>query len=125
MDDGRTPTHRGRRFPTSVDVKRAERVFQVTWDDGHVSRFKLADLRSLCDCATCRDEREERNKQADQPRGRMLPVLGVASRDQVNSVEHVGRYAFGVNWADGHNSIYSYAYLLESCPCDDCKSRQP
>lgn len=121
MDQGNTSTRRDRRLPASVDVKRAARIFEVTWDDGHVSRFTLADLRWLCDCANCREERDQRNKQAEQRSGRMLPVLGVSTRDQVTSVEHVGRYAFGVTWGDGHNSIYSYSYLLESCPCDECR----
>jgi DUF971 family protein len=104
-----------------VNVTRAAKAFEIVWDDGHISRFRLSDLRSLCDCANCREERDQRSKQAEQRGGRSLPVLGISTRDELDLVENVGRYAFGVRWRDGHNSIYSYNYLLESCPCDTCQ----
>ena len=111
------PSNR-RATPSAVNVSRAERIFEVVWEDGHVSRFKTTDLRSLCDCANCREDRE---KKEDQPaRGRSLPVLGSADRAEIASVNHVGRYAFGVGWKDGHQSIYTYDFLFASCPCDLC-----
>lgn len=41
----------------------------------------------------------------------------------LGSVRPVGRYALGVAWADGHDSIFPYRSLRAHCPCDAC-SRQ-
>src|SRR6478672_299675 len=100
--------------PVSVDVSRASRVFEIAWSSGHKTRIAFDDLRSMCDCALCRDEREKRETQAAAPR--MLPVLGSAIRSEIASVSHVGRYALGVAWKDGHQSIYTYEYLFNAAP---------
>jgi DUF971 family protein len=96
--------------PVSVDVSRAGRVFEITWSNGQKTSIAFDDLRSMCECALCRDEREKRETQAAAPR--MLPVLGSAIRSEIASVSHVGRYALGVAWKDGHQSIYTYEYLF-------------
>lgn len=94
----------------AVDVSRAQRVFEISWSDGQKTRINFDDLRSLCDCALCRDEREKRDTQAEAPR--MLRVLGSAIRFEIASVSHVGRYGLGVAWKDGHQSIYTFAWLF-------------
>jgi len=96
--------------PVAVNISRAERIFEVTWSSGAATRFSLDDLRSICDCALCRDEKEKREAQASAPR--MLRVLGSAIRAEVASVSHIGRYALGVAWKDGHQSIYTYEFLF-------------
>jgi DUF971 family protein len=96
--------------PVAVDVSRANRVFEITWSNGQKTRIGLDDLRSMCDCALCREEREKRETQAAAPR--MLRVLGSAIRSEIASISHVGRYALGVAWKDGHQSIYTYEYLF-------------
>ena len=98
--------------PVAVDVSRADRVFEITWSNGHKTRIGFDDLRAMCDCALCRDEREKREAQAAAPR--MLPVLGSVIRSEIASVSHVGRYALGVAWKDGHQSIYTYEYLFST-----------
>ncbi len=98
--------------PVAVDVSRANRVFEITWSDGQKTSLTFDDLRSMCDCALCRDEREKRETQAAAPR--MLPILGSAIRFDITSVSHVGRYALGVAWKDGHQSIYTYDYLFST-----------
>jgi len=114
----------GRAIPSAVNVSRTERIFEVVWEAGHVSRFRTSDLRSLCECANCREDREQ--KESKPAAGRSLPVLGSADRSDIVSVDHVGRYAFGVGWKDGHQSIYTYDFLFASCPCEVCAiSRQP
>jgi DUF971 family protein len=97
--------------PVAVNISRADSVFEITWSDGQKTRIGLNDLRSMCDCALCRDEREKRENQAAAPR--MLRVLGSAIRAEIASVSHVGRYALGVAWKDGHQSIYTYECLFK------------
>lgn len=43
-------------------------------------------------------------------------------RTQVKAMKEVGRYALGVDWADGHDSIYPYRTLRRACPCDACEA---
>lgn len=109
--------------PASINVSRADRVFAITWSNGHVTRFSLDDLRLRCECATCREEREKRAREQSVAGGRSLPVLGAVSRAEITSVQHVGRYAVGVGWKDGHQSIYGYRYLYASCQCETCRNR--
>ena len=38
----------------------------------------------------------------------------------IASLNDVGRYAIGVRWADGHDSIYPLENLRRACPCEAC-----
>jgi DUF971 family protein len=40
---------------------------------------------------------------------------------KIKSLNEVGRYAVGVQWTDGHDSIYPLENLRRHCPCDACK----
>jgi DUF971 family protein len=55
---------------------------------------------------------------ADAPR----PLLPLVGRDPgvPRDVRLVGRYAVGVDWQDGHGSIYPFDLLRHQCPCADC-----
>ncbi len=51
----------------------------------------------------------------------LLPIIGPdpnAPRD----VHLVGRYALGVDWQDGHSSIFPFDLLREACPCEACRA---
>ena len=37
-------------------------------------------------------------------------------------LREVGRYAVGVDWSDGHDSILPFRLLRASCPCDGCRA---
>lgn len=39
---------------------------------------------------------------------------------KIRSTHVVGRYALGVDWADGHDSILAFTHLRAHCPCDEC-----
>ena len=39
---------------------------------------------------------------------------------RISDTRSVGRYALGVAWADGHDSILTHASLRAHCPCDAC-----
>lgn len=38
----------------------------------------------------------------------------------MRTLREVGRYAVGIDWSDGHDSILPYRHLRQSCPCDAC-----
>jgi DUF971 family protein len=41
---------------------------------------------------------------------------------QAVGLSPVGRYALGVCWGDGHESIFSFSYLRTTCPCEECRT---
>jgi DUF971 family protein len=42
------------------------------------------------------------------------------------SAEPVGKYALKFKWNDGHElGIYSWKWLREICPCEECKHAKP
>jgi DUF971 family protein len=111
------------RAPSAVNLSRANRTLDIVWSNDHLSQLRLDDLRSACDCAFCRSEREKADKKKiESPR--MLPVLGAATRADIVSISHVGLYALGIGWKDDHQSIFTYEYLLKLCPCDECTQRR-
>jgi DUF971 family protein len=38
----------------------------------------------------------------------------------IKGLNEVGRYAVGVKWADGHDSIFPLENLRRFCPCNEC-----
>lgn len=42
---------------------------------------------------------------------------------RIRGLNEVGRYAVGVQWADGHDSIYPLDSLRRFCPCNVCGGR--
>jgi DUF971 family protein len=39
---------------------------------------------------------------------------------KIKGLNDVGRYAVGVQWTDGHDSIFPLENLRRYCPCDNC-----
>jgi DUF971 family protein len=39
---------------------------------------------------------------------------------RIRGLNDVGRYAIGVQWADGHDSIFPLENLRRHCPCNVC-----
>lgn len=54
---------------------------------------------------------------------------GVTERDpdavRIEKLTQVGRYAFGVQWGDGHDSIIPHRNVRRACPCDACAATPP
>jgi DUF971 family protein len=40
----------------------------------------------------------------------------------IRRLRDVGRYAIGVDWSDGHDSILPFRQLRPACPCDACRA---
>ena len=49
----------------------------------------------------------------------------MSDRTRVDRLKQVGRYALGVEWGDGHESILPHASIRRCCPCDDCDRLDP
>ncbi len=44
------------------------------------------------------------------------------SRLVLKALKEVGRYAVGITWGDGHESILPFRDLRAHCPCDACRA---
>ncbi len=44
---------------------------------------------------------------------------------RIEKLTQVGRYALGVQWADGHDSILPHRNIRRACPCDACQAAPP
>jgi DUF971 family protein len=101
-----------------VHVTTGEGV-EVTWSDGHQSRYPFHYLRDLCPCALCNDEREKNARVGSATGGAVLPMY--KPRVTAKSANVVGNYAIQIQFSDGHaTGIYSYEHLREICPCEAC-----
>lgn len=94
--------------PQAIALDRSKEL-RITWSDGVVSLYPLAELRRACPCAGCRQQREETSRSA-------LPVAAEPGmqRDMATAetVELVGHYALRIRWKDGHDTgIYDFARL--------------
>jgi len=86
-----------------AEVKIGDVNVEVSWSDGHVSRYAFRELRLACPCALCVDE------WTGQPR---LDPRGVPMDVRPTEMRSIGRYALQFIWTDGHNSgIYTYDKL--------------
>lgn len=97
-------------MPAPVEVRRraADRLLEVSWSDGHRSEYPFAYLRGWCPCAGCQGHGGEKR------------YVHAANTD-LESIAVVGNYALQLHWGDGHETgIYTYQYLRELCPCDQC-----
>ncbi len=106
--------------PTALTVERSASTFTIDWADGHHSAFRLAWMRYVCPCASCR---EDRRQTEDDP---LRLALGPPPSAEAGRAELVGNYAIRFTWADGHgNGIYSFSSLRASCPCAVCNRGEP
>ncbi len=48
---------------------------------------------------------------------------GKSKSPVIRVLNEVGRYAVGIQWSDGHESIYPLEELRRYCPCDACKGK--
>jgi DUF971 family protein len=96
----------------------------IEWKDGHASHYPFTFLRDACPCALCDEERSKSDREpgeAPKLAPASLPMFKAAPKPL--SAEGVGKYAIRFNWNDGHElGIYSWAFLREVCPCEECKA---
>jgi DUF971 family protein len=114
-----------RKKPISVKVHvtTGEGV-EITWSDGHTSRYDFPYLRDHCPCALCNDERAKNEKfgaSTGAPAQSSNPLPMFKPRAKAKSATAVGNYAIQIEFTDGHSTgIFSFDHLRQICPCDAC-----
>jgi DUF971 family protein len=94
---------------------------EITWSDGHTSRYDFPYLRDHCPCALCNDERAKKEKfpGTSPAPSSVLPMF--KPRVKAKSATAVGNYAVQIEFTDGHaTGIFSFEHLREICPCEAC-----
>ena len=113
-----------RKKPASVKIHVSTGAgVDIVWADGHSSHYDFPYLREECPCATCRDERgEKQDKPASTPAFMSSPALPMFKpKPRANAATSVGNYAIQITFNDGHaTGIYSYDHLRGICPCAEC-----
>jgi DUF971 family protein len=47
-------------------------------------------------------------------------AMTTSTHRTIRELSQIGRYAVGVKWSDGHESIYPLENLRRHCPCQAC-----
>ncbi len=95
-------------------------LIRIQWNDGHESLHLYKNLRNACPCAGCKEE-------AQKPANpfRVLKPSEIAPLE-VTRIDPVGRYAYRITWADGHDTgIFRLDYLRSLCQCESCQPSKP
>jgi DUF971 family protein len=96
--------------PTRIVREAEQRRVRVVWADGHECLFDWEYLRRGCPCASCHGEWGAPGYLDSNP-------TLTEQQTTLNGMSHVGRYAIGITWGDGHNTgIYTFRHLRELCP---------
>lgn len=96
--------------PTKLELAAPDRL-RITWNDGQVREYAVRELREKCPCATCREKRN-----APPPSATSLPILSAAEAAplRIAGMNPVGRYAYGIEFSDGHDTgIFTLDSLRE------------
>jgi DUF971 family protein len=96
--------------PTQLSLVRPD-CLRIAWSDGQIRDYRVRQLRDFCPCATCRELRN-----APPPPETALPVLKPAETQplRIAAMEPRGRYAYAINFSDGHDTgIFTMELLRE------------
>ena len=98
-------------------ITREDAGVRIEWNQaGHTGFYPARALRLACPCAGCVEEMTGRP---------LLDPATVADDVKPLALSLVGAYGLKVHWSDGHaTGIYTFAHLLEVCPCPACLSRR-
>jgi len=109
--------------PQSVKVNVTSGTgMEITWKDGHVSRYSFQWLRDACPCAMCDEERSQSGRALGapiKPKPDELPMYKAAAKPVETTP--IGKYAIAFKWNDGHeHGIYAWDFLRTNCLCEEC-----
>jgi DUF971 family protein len=96
--------------PSKLGITDAGRL-RIVWSDDQVREYEVRELRDKCPSATCREKRN-----APPPPATSLPILSMAEAAPLSiaAMNPVGRYAYGIDFSDGHDTgIFTLESLRE------------
>ena len=91
------------RIVTMNDVGRY--AIGIRWDDGHDSIYPLETLRRGCPCNACGGAIDGRIPPASQ---------------RLAQLSRLGDQGLFLEWADGHETLYTTVQLRANCRCAHC-----
>lgn len=90
--------------PTQI-IEESDSEVSITWSDGAETKYRAAQLRRVCPCATCVNEWTGE---------KILDAGQIADDLTFSTISIVGRYALNFQFSDGHDTgIFSFNYLRE------------
>ena len=99
-------------YPTGLRQMGAK-TLGIQWSDGHASIYAVRRLRLECKCAGCVDE---------WTRVKKIDESAIPEDIKPLRLEPVGRYAFRIDWSDGHGTgFYTFDHLRNLCECPTCR----
>lgn len=104
------------RMPTPVQIGSVvDRIFRITWSDGHRSTYSWRALRLACPCAHCRGE---------WPVRRSLDSASIPDDLRAMRIDRVGAYALRFTWWGGHDTgLHPFTLLrFDLCECEECRT---
>jgi DUF971 family protein len=104
--------------PSRIHADRPGRALEITWADGHATRYDFVTLRWLCPCAYCRGE-------GGSPGWLDSGPTLTDQQTELADIALVGQYAVAPTWGDGHHSgFYTWELLRAMCPCAEDTARR-
>jgi DUF971 family protein len=97
--------------PVEITHLKEFEFLRIVWDDGHLSDYPLAHLRSYCPCSVCGGHDDySRFERKDS----LMPVIST-----------IGDAILRIAWANGHHtSDYSFTFLRSLCSCHVYRARE-
>jgi len=97
--------------PVEITHLKEFEFLRIVWDDGHLSDYPLAYLRSYCACSVC-------GGRGDHSRFERKDFL-------MSMISAVSDAALRIAWANGHHSSdYSFTFLRSLCSCHVCQAKK-
>jgi DUF971 family protein len=84
-------------------IEESDSELTINWSDNSETRYRAADLRRSCPCASCVNEWTGE---------KILSEESIPDDVHFTHISIVGRYALNFHFSDGHDTgIYSFAML--------------
>jgi len=91
--------------PLNVRAHQSDQALELIWTETTSDRLPYHYLRSMCPCASCRDEWSG---------ARILDPATIRPDLKLDGMEMVGNYAVRLGWNDGHSSgLYTWETLQQ------------